>query len=228
MPQNLLKRAVEIFQCEFVQGYGLTESTGVLGLLLPQDHQVKAAATCREYLMSRLRVVNARGEDVRPGEVGEIVARGDGVMKGYWKMEGETREAFLNGWLRTGDLATLDERGYITVVDRLKDMLIRGGENIYPGEIEAILLSHPAIEQAAIIGVPDEKWGEEVKALVVLKQGYSLTEKELMGFCRKNLAHFKRPRTIEFRDRLPVDTTEKVIKSDLRDEFWVGYEKRVN
>jgi acyl-CoA synthetase (AMP-forming)/AMP-acid ligase II len=228
MPEPLLRRAMEVFQCEFIQGYGLTESTGVLGLLLPEDHKTHATATCREYSMSELRVVDRHGEPVRPGEVGEIVARGDGMMRGYWGMEEETQSAFLNGWLRTGDLATIDEQGYITVVDRLKDMIIKGGENIYPSEVEKVLLTHPAIQQAAVIGVPDEKWGEEVKALVVLKPGQSLTEKEFLRFCRQNLARFKRPTSVEFRQQLPVNPTGKVLKKLLREEFWKGHEKRVH
>lgn len=228
MPEPLLKRAMEVFQCEFIQGYGLTESTGVLGLLLPEDHKIRPSATCREYRMSELKVVNRHGDPVGPGEVGEIVARGDGMMRGYWGMEEETQGAFLDGWLRTGDLATIDEQGYITVVDRLKDMIIKGGENIYPSEVEKVLLTHPAIQQAAVIGVPDEKWGEEVKALVVLKPGQSLTEKEFLRFCRQNLARFKRPSSVEFRDQLPVNPTGKVLKKLLREEFWKGYEKRVH
>ncbi len=228
MPETLLKRAMEVFQCEFIQGYGLTESTGVLGLLLPEDHKVRPTATCREYRMSELRVVNRHGEPVAPGEVGEIVARGDGMMHGYWAMEEETQGAFLDGWLRTGDLATMDEQGYITVVDRLKDMIIKGGENIYPSEVEKVLLTHPAIQQAAVIGVPDEKWGEDVKALLVLKPGQSLTEKEFLRFCRQNLARFKRPTSVEFRDQLPVNPTGKILKKLLREEFWKGYDKRVH
>lgn len=228
MPGPLLRKAEEVFGCTFIQGYGLTESTGVLGLLLPEDHRIRPTATCREYRMAEIRVVNQRREPVKPGEVGEIVAQGDGVMRGYWKMEEETKEAFLDGWLRTGDLATVDEQGYITIVDRLKDMIIKGGENVYPREIESVLLSHPAIRNVAVIGVPDEKWGEEVKALVVLKPDQPLTEKELIQFCRQNLAHFKRPRSIEFREGLPLTPTGKVLKKILREEFWKGYEKRVH
>jgi acyl-CoA synthetase (AMP-forming)/AMP-acid ligase II len=228
MPLPLIQRAREIFQCELIQGYGLTETTGVLGLLLDRDHLVRPTATCREYCMAELRVVNPQGEPVKPGEVGEIVARGEGIMKGYWKLERETRDAFLNGWLRTGDLATVDEEGYITIVDRLKDMIIKGGENIYPGEIERVLLTHPAVQEVAVIGVPDEKWGEEVMALVVPKPGQTLTERDIQRFCRENLASLKRPKMIEIRDRLPSSPSGEVLKRVIREEFWKGYDKRVH
>jgi acyl-CoA synthetase (AMP-forming)/AMP-acid ligase II len=228
MPEALLKRAGEVFGCEFVQGYGLTESTGVLGLLLPGDHRVHPGATCREYSMAELRVLNQKGQPVKPGEVGEIVARGDGVMRGYWGMEEETRAAFLDGWLRTGDLATMDDQGYITIVDRLKDMIIRGGENIYPSEIERVLAAHPAVRQAAVIGVPHDKWGEEVRALVVLRPEASSSEEELLEFCGYSLARFKVPRVIEFRERLPLTPAGKVHKGALKEEFWQGHKKRVH
>lgn len=149
-------------------------------------------------------------------------------MKGYWKLERETRDAFLNGWLRTGDLATVDEEGYITIVDRLKDMIIKGGENIYPGEIERVLLTHPAVQEVAVIGVPDEKWGEEVMALVVPKPGQTLTERDIQRFCRENLASLKRPKMIEIRDRLPSSPSGEVLKRVIREEFWKGYDKRVH
>ncbi len=165
---------------------------------------------------------------VGPGEVGEIVAKGDGIMKGYWKNEEETREAFLNGWLRTGDLATWDSRGYITIVDRLKDMIIKGGENIYPSEIERVLKTHPSVAEVAVIGVPDEKWGEEVMAIIVPKAGSDLTAEEIRRFCRAKLAPMKRPRKVLLRDSLPMTPTGKVAKKELREEFWKGMEKRVH
>jgi acyl-CoA synthetase (AMP-forming)/AMP-acid ligase II len=228
MDPQLLARAQEVFKCDFIQGYGLTESTGVLGLLMPEDHKVAPNATCREYCMAKLMVINERGEQVKPGEVGEIVAKGEGIMKGYWKMEKETKEAFVDGWLRTGDLATMDERGYITIVDRLKDMIIKGGENIYPSEIEKVILTHPAVQHVAVIGIPDEKWGEEIIALVVPKPGHDLTEKELSRFCRENLASFRRPKRFEIRKELPLTATGKVLKKVIREEFWQGMEKRVH
>ena len=228
MPEDLAKRAKEVFGCQLIQGYGLTESTGVLGLLMDPDHEVCPGATCREYSMARIKVVDPRGMPVGPGEVGEIVAKGDGIMKGYWKNEEETREAFLNGWLRTGDLATWDSRGYITIVDRLKDMIIKGGENIYPSEIERVLKTHPSVAEVAVIGVPDEKWGEEVMAIIVPKAGSDLTAEEIRRFCRAKLAPMKRPRKVLLRDSLPMTPTGKVAKKELREEFWKGMEKRVH
>jgi acyl-CoA synthetase (AMP-forming)/AMP-acid ligase II len=205
----------------------MTESTGALGVLTPEDHLIRPTATCREYMMTELRLVDREGNPVSPGEVGEIVARGDGIMPGYWKMPEETEETFMKGWLRTGDLAVMDEKGYITVVDRLKDMIIKGGQNVYPNEIEQVLLTHPAVQQAAVIGVPDEKWGEEVKALIVLKADQTASDKDIMQFCRQNLAPMKRPKTVEFREQLPMNPTGKVLKKDLREPYWKGYQKRV-
>lgn len=228
MPEGLAKKAKQVFGCELIQGYGLTESTGVLGLLMDSDHEICPNATCREYSMARVKVVDPRGVPVGPGQVGEIVARGDGIMKGYWKDEEETQKAFLNGWLRTGDLATWDERGYITIVDRLKDMIIKGGENIYPSEIERVLKTHPFVSEVAVIGVPDEKWGEEVMALIVPRPSVELTKEEIRRFCREKLAPMKRPRKILFRESLPMTPTGKVSKRELREEFWKGMEKRVH
>ncbi len=149
-------------------------------------------------------------------------------MQGYWKMPKETTETLRAGWLHTGDLATVDEAGYIYIVDRKKDMIISGGENIYPREVEDLLLTHPAVADVAVIGVPDETWGETVKALVVLKQGQATTEQEIIDFCAARLAGYKKPKSVEFRTELPRNTMGKVLKHTLREPYWEGYERRVH
>jgi len=233
---SLLEQAMGVFRCGFIQGYGLTEAAAFVTLLRPEDHvvggspeQVKRLSSIgQEILGTEVRVVNEQGEEVQAGEVGEIIARGDNIMQGYWKMPEATAETLRDGWLHTGDLATVDEAGYIYIVDRKKDMIISGGENIYPREVEDVLLTHPAVGDAAVIGVPDEVWGEAVKALVVLKEGQTATEEELIGFCAARLAGFKKPRSVEFRTELPRNPMGKVLKRVLREPYWEGYERRVH
>ncbi len=161
-------------------------------------------------------------------EIGEIVTRGNVVMKGYYKQPEETARAIRKGWFHTGDLAVVHPDGYIEILDRLKDMIISGGENISSTEVEGVIYQHPAVLEAAVIGVPDEKWGEVPKALVVLKEGDSLTEEELIRFCRDRMAHFKAPKSVEFVDSLPRTATGKLQKFKLREKYWRGRERRVN
>jgi len=159
--------------------------------------------------------------------VGEIVARGNNVMEGYFKQPEETAKAMRGGWFHTGDLAVVHPDSYIEIVDRIKDVIISGGENISSVEVEAMLYEHPAVLEAAVIGVPDEQWGEVPKALVVLKPGQSLEEREMIGFCRDRMAHFKAPKSVEFIEVLPKTATGKIQKFTLREPYWQGYEKRV-
>ena len=169
-----------------------------------------------------LRVVDTRDQDV-PSDgktMGEVVARGDGVMEGYWQQPAATAEVMRGGWFHTGDIATIDHEGFIHIVDRKKDIVISGGENVSSLEIEKALLAHHAIYEAAVIPVPDEKWGEVPKALVVLKPDAKATEAELLEFCRSRLAHFKCPRSVEFVPSLPKTATGKVLKRNLRQKYW--------
>lgn len=236
IPVEILKKAMRVFKCKFAQGFGQTESVAVLTMLKPEDHVLEGPPevmrrlqSCgRELFGCEVRVVKQGGEEAQPGEVGEIVARGENVMKGYWKMPEATAEALRDGWLHTGDLGTMDERGYVYLVDRLKDMIVSGGENVYPREIEEVLFAHPAVADAAVIGVPSERWGEEVKALAVLKPGQKATETELIEFCRERLAAYKCPRSVDFRDELPKNPSGKTLKRELREPYWQGRERRVN
>lgn len=236
MPVEVLRRAMKTFGCKFVQGYGQTEALAVLSILRPEDHvtegppeKVRRLASCgREIFGVTLRVVNERGEEVQPGEVGEIVARGDNVMLGYYKMEEETAKTLRGGWLHTGDLATVDSEGYIFIVDRAKDMIISGGENIYPREIEEVLFGHPGVADAAVIGIPDPKWGEVPLAVVVPRPGAAPTAEDLVAHCRARLAGFKVPKRVEFVKELPRNPSGKVLKRVLREPYWKEQTRRVH
>jgi fatty-acyl-CoA synthase len=171
-----------------------------------------------------MRVVDSNDHDV-PADgrsIGEIIVRGDGVMEGYWRQPEATAEAFRSGWFHTGDMATLNEDGYFLVVDRKKDIIVSGGENISSLELEKAILAHPAVLEAAVLPVPDEKWGEVPKALVVLKPAAQASESELLDFCRSRLSHYKCPRSFEFVDNLPKTGTGKILKKDLRKKYWHG------
>jgi len=149
-------------------------------------------------------------------------------MRAYWKMPNETAETIREGWLHTGDMGMMDEDGYIFIVDRKKDMIISGGENIYSREVEDVLYSHPAVLYAAVIGVPDDKWGESVKALLVLKNGMEATEEEIIEHCKINLSGYKKPKSVEFRESLPLTGSGKIRKNIIKESYWKGYEKKVN
>jgi long-chain acyl-CoA synthetase len=238
MPVELLKRAMKVFPgAEFFQGYGQSEASPLLTALMPEDHITEGAeritrrlASCgRPVIGVEVEVVDENDRPVKPGEVGEIVARGPNVMMGYWKRPEETATTLRGGWLRTGDMATIDEDGYIYLVDRKKDMIISGGENVYSTEVENVIYQHPAAHEAAVIGVPDEKWGEAVKAIVTLKEGASLTESELIEFCASKLADYKVPKSVEIREgELPKSATGKILKKELREPYWQGRNRRIN
>ncbi|MGH9388956.1 MAG: class I adenylate-forming enzyme family protein, partial [Vicinamibacteria bacterium] len=235
MPVELLRKAIPALGCEFYQGYGLTETSPLLTALHPEDHvlegpseRVRRLASCgREITGVRVRVVREDGKEVAPGEVGEIVASGPNIMKGYWRNPDATREAIVEGWFHTGDLATRDEDNYIFIVDRKKDMIISGGENIYSTEVENVLYAHPGVLDAAVIGIPDEKWGERVLAVIVLREGAQATAEELIGFCQSKIAGYKIPRQVEFRRELPKTGSGKIAKREIRDPFWKDRDRKV-
>jgi fatty-acyl-CoA synthase len=231
---TLVREVEEKLGCACYSGYGLTETAPVLTTArmkagLDWEGQArfeKQASTGHAIPGVEIRVVDPDDNDVpRDGKsIGEIVARSDGVMAGYWKQPEATAQVMRNGWFHTGDMATIDEDGYTLIVDRKKDIIVSGGENISSLEVEKALLAHPGIYEVAVIPVPDGRWGEVPKALVVMKPGVTATEAEVLEFCRGNLTHYKCPRTVEFLDTLPRTGTGKVLKKELRKKYWSGSE----
>jgi long-chain acyl-CoA synthetase len=237
MPVELLKQGLRKWGQVFYQGYGMTEAAPILTGLPQQDHivdgtpeQVRRLSSCgKQVLGVEVRVINPQGEEVKPGEIGEIIARGPNVMQGYWHLPEETTAALKGGWLHTGDLATVDEEHYIFIIDRAKDMIISGGENIYSVEVEQALYTHPAVLEAVVIGIPDDHWGEVVHAVVVRKSGTQVTSDELIAHTRTQIAGYKVPRTIEFRtEALPKSGVGKILKRELRQPYWVDKSRNVN
>jgi len=228
-----LKEAILVFGRIFRQNYGLTEAPQPICVLRKEDHMVngtkeevrRLASAGRPVLGIEVRVVKENGEDVAPEEIGEILIRSDTVMQGYWKLPEATALALRGGYLHTGDMATLDEQGYIYIVDRKHNMIISGGFNIYPREVEEAINKHPAVLEAAVVGISDEVWGESVKALVVLKQDQRATEEEIIEICRQHLASYKKPKSVEFVDQLPRNPYGKVLYNVLKEKY-TGIESR--
>jgi len=233
---DLLRRAMKALNCQFAQGYGLTEASPLLTVLTHEDHLVtdekseRRLASCGKPVKGvDVRVVNEDGADVKPGSVGEIIARGPNIMKGYWMRPEDTEDTVRNGWLHTGDLATVDEEGYIYLVDRKKDMIVTGGENVYSTEVEAVLYAHPAVKEAAVIPIPDPDWGEAVHACIAVRDGKRVTAEELEEFCRERMANYKVPRSIEFiENELPKGGTGKILKKQLRERYWKDRTRRIS
>ncbi|WP_166554431.1 MULTISPECIES: long-chain fatty acid--CoA ligase [Clostridia] len=218
MPTALIQKAMTLFgHKQFFNMCGLTEAGPGGVLLLPDEHKTKMGAGGKAMLCTEVRVVNERGEDVAPFETGEFIIKSEMVMKEYYKNPEETRQALRDGWLYTGDLATMDEDGYVTLVDRKKDMIISGGENIYSTEVEQVLYQYPDILEAAVIGLPDEVWGEKVVAIVVGKKGENLDEEALKLFCSERLASYKVPTEIIVKDTIPRNASGKILKYRLRE-----------
>ena len=234
MPFEVIKKAIDLFPgVSFINAFGQTETASTITTLGPEDHVVEGTEEEKEKKLRRLtssigrpmpdvemKIVDEAGNDLPPGEVGEIVALGPRVMSGYWKDAEKTAKAMTkDGWLRTGDMGYMDEEGYFYLAARADDLIIRGGENISPEEVENVLYAHPAVEEAAVIAIPDPEWGQEPRAIVVLKEGKEATADELIEFCRERLASFKRPRSVVFADELPRTSTGKVLKRILREEY---------
>jgi long-chain acyl-CoA synthetase len=236
MPVDVLKRCTAYFGRPIIhQELGQTETLNLTRfkkyeyMLDGSPKDIKRLESAGKPAMEgEVKIVDDKGNEVPRGRVGEIVSCSDRNMKGYWKMPGETAETIRDGWLHTGDLGRMDEEDFIFIVDRKKDMIISGGENIYSQEVEDVLHSHPSVLFAAVIGVPDEKWGEAVKAVLVLKNGTTATEEEIIDYCKVNLAGYKKPKSVEFRDSLPMTGSGKIQKNQLREPYWKGYEKKVN
>ncbi|MBO0959818.1 long-chain fatty acid--CoA ligase [Neobacillus sp. MM2021_6] len=220
MAPELVKKSMRLFKTDqFYNLCGLTEA-GPGGILLdPEGHKLHLGKGGKPIFMTETRVVNEEGKDVLPGVIGEFIVRSPMVMKEYYKKPEETKSTLKGGWLYTGDLATIDDEGYITLVDRKKDMIISGGENVYSVEVEGVLFEHPAILDAAIIGLPDEVWGEAVCAIIVPKEGAVIDEQELRSFCREKLAGYKVPRRIFIEEQLPRNASGKILKYQLRQKM---------
>jgi fatty-acyl-CoA synthase len=229
---TLIREVEQQLGCECFSGYGLTETCPSLTISPMksglgwegEQRYVGQAMTGYAFPGTEIRVVDADDRDVpRDGQaIGEIIARSDGVMEGYWRQPEASAEALRGGWFHTGDMATFNEEGYLLIVDRKKDIIVSGGENISSLELEKAILAHPAVLEAGVIPVPDEKWGEVPKALVVLKPNATASESELIEFCRARLSHYKCPRSVEFVDSLPKTGTGKILKKDLRKKYWQG------
>jgi acyl-CoA synthetase (AMP-forming)/AMP-acid ligase II len=221
---DLLRRAMAALDCDFVQGYGLTEAINAT-ILRADEHDpdgrpelLTSAGTAA--ISYEFRVVDAVDAEVPPGEVGEIVLRGPAVMDGYWAAPAETANVMRGGWLHTGDLGRRSTDGYLYVTDRLKDVIVSGGENVYSREVEDALYSHPAVREVAVVGIPSPQWGESVHAEVVLRPGRALDAHELIAHCRRQLAGYKTPKSVALVDELPKSASGKILKREVREKYW--------
>lgn len=228
--EDLLHRAVDLFGAKFTQLYGLTETVG-LGTFLPPEAHDPAWGKLRScgvpYPGSIVRIVDSDNKPVPQGEVGEIVIRADFVMKGYWHRDEATEEALEGGFFHTGDAGYFDEDGFVYIHDRIKDMIVSGGENVYPAEVENAIFGHPDVADVAVIGVPSEKWGEEVKAIVVTKPGAEQNAESIIAWAREKIAAYKCPKTVDFIEALPRNPSGKILRRELREPYWEGVDRRV-
>jgi acyl-CoA synthetase (AMP-forming)/AMP-acid ligase II len=232
MPEALLHRLLTALPDVGVyQGYGMTENCGLLTCLGPEEHRAGGAllkSAGRPVPGSVVSIQDPDGKILGPGEVGEVCAQAGNYMREYWKRPEETAAAFKGGWYHTGDAGTLDEQGYLFLVDRVKDMIVTGGENVYSAEVENALAGHPAVAACAVIGVPDPQWGERVHAVVVLQPGQEATGEQLREFCRGQIAGYKLPRSVAFVDALPISGAGKVLKRELRRQHWDAADRNVS
>jgi fatty-acyl-CoA synthase len=232
IPAALLKECIEVFKCGFVQMYGMTETTGTIVALPPEDHvegleRMRSAGKALPGV--ELAILDANGNKLPPGEVGEIATRSGSNMAGYWNLPEDTaRTLDSEGWLRTGDAGYMDKDGYLYIHDRIKDMIISGGENIYPAEVESAICDHPDVAEVAVVGVPDDKWGEAVRAIVVMKPGKKVTPSDIINFTRERIAGFKTPKSVDFIEALPRNASGKILRRHLRDPYWAGKDRQVN
>ncbi|OGO31130.1 MAG: hypothetical protein A2Z29_00035 [Chloroflexi bacterium RBG_16_56_11] len=234
MPLEVLKRGLQTFGPIFGQGYGQSESGPAISHLSKEDHQALGGPDEKVLTSAgqpdvgvQVRIVDDSGNDVNPGQRGEIIVRSKHIMLEYWNKPEDTANTVIDGWLHTGDIGTYDEKGYIYIVDRKKDMIITGGENVYPREIEEVLYRHPCIFEAAVIGIPDPYWVEKVHAVVSLKKGAGATAEEVIAFCKKSLAGYKAPKSVEFIESLPKNAAGKIMKRELRDKYWAKSARKI-
>lgn len=233
IPLPLLQQAVARLGCGFAQVYGMTETWGSIVALPPEDHlpgrEHKLTAAGKALPGVELRILGEDGEDLPPGAIGEVAIRSSNNTPGYWNKPEESAKALIgDGWLRTGDAGYLDEEGYLFIQDRIKDMIITGAENVYPAEVESAIFGHRAVADVAVIGVPDPKWGEAVKAMVVLKPGAEADAASIVAYARERIAGFKCPKSVDFIAALPRTPSGKILRRELREPFWAGHARRVN
>ncbi len=236
MPLELLRKGIATFGEVFAQGYGQSESGPDIAILTKEAHRVldlspekqKVLTSCGQPCLGvHARIIDENNEDVEIGMVGEIVVKSKSIMVEYWKKPEETAKTIIDGWLHTGDMGYYDEEGFMFIVDRKKDMIITGGENVYPREVEEVLYRHPAVLEAAVIGVPDDKWVERIHAVITLKQGQKPSPDDIMNFCKEHLARYKAPRTVEFVGALPKNPQGKILKRELREKYWAGKARKI-
>jgi acyl-CoA synthetase (AMP-forming)/AMP-acid ligase II len=231
---EVLTKAMGVFKCDFGQGFGMTENVAVLCFLSFDDHK-EALASKPNLLKSCGKPVEGGAVEIRDenekevprGTIGQVCAKGPQVMQGYWKLEDATKETLAGGWLHTGDAGRMDEDGYVYIEDRIKDMIVSAGENIYSIEVESALMEHPEITDAAVIGIPDEKFGEAVKAFIVTKDGKELSQEDVIEFCKSKIASYKTPKTVDLIEIIPRNPSGKILKKVLREPFWVGKDRQV-
>ena len=228
---GLIKQALEVMPCRFMQFYGSTESGGAITLLRPEEHDLNnehRLTSCGKPLpLIDLKVMDADGNELPQGVAGEMWVRAPAITVGYRSIPDAWTEVYENGWFKTGDVAYMDADGFFYIVDRVKDMIVTGGENVYCSEVENCLSLHPAVQNVAVIGVPSERWGEEVKACIVLNSGFGENEAELLAFAKENLAGYKCPQSVDYVTALPVGGTGKVLKKELRAPYWDGHLRKV-
>ena len=228
--EDLLVNAQKTFKCDFVQVYGLTETTGCATHLPAADHaqeRGKLRSCGKPNTGVEIKIVDENDREVSVGQVGEILIKAASNMKGYWNNPDATNGAVKDGWFYSGDAGYADDEGYIFIHDRVKDMIVSCGENVYPAEVENALFSHPDIADVAVIGVPDEKWGEAVKACVVLRPDATLTQEDIITFARELVAGYKLPKSVDFVEALPRNPSGKILRRELREPYWEGHGRRV-
>jgi len=229
--QSVQEEAAEVFGCKFMQLYGATENYGLITKLAPEDHapeRNKLRSCGRPVDGATVKIVDPDGKELPVGEVGEILLQCDWILKSYWNKPEDTAEVKAGGWYHTGDAAKIDEEGFVYIQDRVKDMIITGGENVFPAEVENALHAHEDILDVAVIGIPDDKWGEGIKACVVIRPGAKLSEEEIIAYARSRIAGFKVPRSVDFIDELPRNPSGKILRRELRKPYWEGRERSVS
>lgn len=228
--QSVQEEAAEVFGCKFMQLYGATENYGIITKLAPEDHAAdrdKLRSCGKPIDGAKVKIIDSNGNQLPTGEVGEILLHCDWILKSYWRNPEATAEVKQDGWYHTGDAARVDEEGFVYIQDRIKDMIITGGENVFPAEVENAVHSHEDILDVAVIGIPDEKWGEAIKACVVLRPGASLSEEEIIAYARTQIAGFKVPKSIDFIPELPRNPSGKILRRELRAPYWEGQSRKV-